>query len=390
MAVRTGHGAGAGVPRVEVLPPDELPVGVPADARPGSPFDRGEAGRFARGNGLARSGGLAKRGTSRLTARLGLPTLPDGDAFAAYRRAAATFRRVQCADLSRTVGGGMWGPGPSSVVASAALTLAWNRYFSDQAAATGDPDLAMRSARLGETSRQHLLAAHELAPAPRLIRSRPFATRRRPSGCLRRPPSPSSCHDDTARQPGRPRARADRQGLPSHVGLVAGDLHALLLERAPAARAPRRPAWRQVVVAPPHWRARSALRGARLPPGDVGIVGIVSVSRDEAAQRLRTIKAILDALGVKYRPIDCGIELEARPIAFKVFTASISGVVGGTWFCGIGDELARWRDADTGANPATEVLGSLRPTMAGQPGPHDFPRFTESPSAAPPSRYQSS
>jgi hypothetical protein len=48
------------------------------------------------------------------------------------------------------------------VVASAALALAWSRYLSDQAAATGDPELAMRSARLGETSRQHLLAAHEL------------------------------------------------------------------------------------------------------------------------------------------------------------------------------------------------------------------------------------
>jgi hypothetical protein len=37
-----------------------------------------------------------------------------------------------------------------------------SRYLSDRAAATGDPELAMRSARLGETSRQHLLAAHEL------------------------------------------------------------------------------------------------------------------------------------------------------------------------------------------------------------------------------------
>ena len=47
-------------------------------------------------------------------------------------------------------------------MASAALALAWSRYLSDQAAATGDPELAMRSARLGETSRQHLMAAHEL------------------------------------------------------------------------------------------------------------------------------------------------------------------------------------------------------------------------------------
>jgi hypothetical protein len=162
MAIRQGHGTGAGQPRVEVLPPDELPDGIPAVARPGSPTDRGERGRFAPANRLAAVGGLAKRGRAKLTARLGLTELPDGDAFAPYRRAASTFRRVQCAELARSVGGGFCGPGPSSVVASAALALAWSRYFSDQAAAKGDAELAMRSARLGETSRQHLLAAHEL------------------------------------------------------------------------------------------------------------------------------------------------------------------------------------------------------------------------------------
>jgi hypothetical protein len=172
VALRAGHGNGAGSPRIEVLPPDELPAGMPADAREGSPHDRGEAGRFAPGNSLARAGGQAKRGTSRLTARLGLSVLPDGDAFVPYRKAAATFRRVQCAELARTVGGGVCGPGPSSVVASAALALAWSRYLSDQAAATGDPELAMRSARLGETSRQHLLAAHELVAREATARPR--------------------------------------------------------------------------------------------------------------------------------------------------------------------------------------------------------------------------
>jgi hypothetical protein len=145
-----------------VLPPDELPAGMPDDARGGSPGDRGAGGRFAQGNALARAGGHAKRGKSRLTVRLGLSTLSAGDAFGPYRRDAATFRRVQCAELARTVGAGVCGPGPSSIVASAALALAWSRFLSDQAAATGDSELVMRSAKLGETSRQHLLAAHEL------------------------------------------------------------------------------------------------------------------------------------------------------------------------------------------------------------------------------------
>jgi hypothetical protein len=106
--------------------------------------------------------------------------------------------------------------------------------------------------------------------------------------------------------------------------------------------------------------------GHVIPPGDVGVVAFISVSRDEAAQRLRTIKAILDAIGVKYRPIDGGVELAHRAIALKTFAATLAGVSGFTCICAICDEVAKWADAETGANPATEVLASLRPTLAGQ------------------------
>lgn len=106
--------------------------------------------------------------------------------------------------------------------------------------------------------------------------------------------------------------------------------------------------------------------------GDVGIVGIVSVSRDEAASRLRTIRSILDALGVKYRERDQSIELVDRPIVFKVYTATIAGVVGGTWICAICDEVCRWRDSDSGANPASQVLASLRPCLATMPNAKIF------------------
>src|SRR5580658_10302334 len=60
-----------------------------------------------------------------------------------------------------------------------------------------------------------------------------------------------------------------------------------------------------------------------IPPGDVGVVAIISVNRDEAAQRLRLVKAILDALDLGWKPIDGGLELEGRPIAFKVYAASV-------------------------------------------------------------------
>jgi hypothetical protein len=107
--------------------------------------------------------------------------------------------------------------------------------------------------------------------------------------------------------------------------------------------------------------------GHRVPPGDLGVVAVISLSRDEAAQRLRTVKAILDALGVAYKPIDGGIELEGRSVGFKVYTASIAGVSGFTAICVICDEVAKWRDADTGANPAKKVLASVRPTVATMP-----------------------
>lgn len=105
----------------------------------------------------------------------------------------------------------------------------------------------------------------------------------------------------------------------------------------------------------------------KVPPGDVGVVAFVSTTRDEAANRLRTIRAILDVLGTKYRERGDSLEVDGLAIVFRVFTGSIAGVSGFTSVCAICDEVSTWKDSDTGANPATEVLASLRPTMATQP-----------------------
>lgn len=107
-----------------------------------------------------------------------------------------------------------------------------------------------------------------------------------------------------------------------------------------------------------------------VPPGDVGFVGIISTDRPEALGRLRTVESILDALGVAYRPCRggvVGIELVGRRTGFRVFTASISGVSGFTGIFILCDEVAKWEDSDTGANPAREVLTSVRPTMRTMP-----------------------
>lgn len=107
-----------------------------------------------------------------------------------------------------------------------------------------------------------------------------------------------------------------------------------------------------------------------VPPGDIGVVAIVSTRKDEAAARLSTIKQILTALDVAYEPWGDGVQgirLVGRRIGFRVFAASVQGVSGFTSVFVICDEVSKWKDADTGQNPATEVLASVRPTMVTMP-----------------------
>lgn len=105
-----------------------------------------------------------------------------------------------------------------------------------------------------------------------------------------------------------------------------------------------------------------------VPPGDVAVIAIVSVSKDEASSRLRTVAAVLKTLGVTFDQRGDEIELKgSRPVVFKTFACNTSAVVGFTSIMVLGDEVARWESRDTGANPAGEVIGSLSPTMATQP-----------------------
>jgi hypothetical protein len=129
---------------------------------------------------LARAGGKATAGKTRLASRLGLQRVPDEAAFAPYKRAATSFRKAQCAALAAQSGNGYCGPGPSSMVASAALQLAWSRYYSDKAATGGDPELAITASRLADASRNNLLAAWELCS--RESKGRPSALAGPPPG----------------------------------------------------------------------------------------------------------------------------------------------------------------------------------------------------------------
>jgi hypothetical protein len=111
----------------------------------------------------------------------------------------------------------------------------------------------------------------------------------------------------------------------------------------------------------------------KIPPGDIGVAAFVSVRREESAQRLRTIEAILNALGKipkrdYTRVADC-VELcgEHEPrVCWKTFAASIAGVSGFTGIFIVGDEMAKWVDSEKGTNPAGEVVSSIMPTIATQ------------------------
>jgi hypothetical protein len=105
-----------------------------------------------------------------------------------------------------------------------------------------------------------------------------------------------------------------------------------------------------------------------VPAGDIGVIAFVSVSKDEASARLRTIAAILSAMGEPY--VERGDEIEttgARRALFKVYAASAKFGVGFTGLAIVGDEVSRWESRETAANPAAEVIGSMAPSLATQP-----------------------
>jgi hypothetical protein len=155
MVLRRTSSSGRGQVHVEVARPDELPAGEPGPARSESPSDRGDGGKFARGNRVASAGGRARSGATKLATKLGLAGIVGDATFAPYKAAADAFKRAHVRVLASTVGGGDCGPAPSSIVASAALQLAASRWAFDR----GKYELG---SSLANSSRQNLLAAHEL------------------------------------------------------------------------------------------------------------------------------------------------------------------------------------------------------------------------------------
>lgn len=162
MTLRTGHGNGAGVPRVEVLPPDELPAPLPGLPAPVERRPNGTIANSATAKALGARGGYARGGRARLVSALGLAELEADAAFAPYRAAGDAFVTAHLQELAEAAGGEV-SRAASSIVASAGVQLAASRFLSDKASASGDPKLFHLASTLANDSRQNLLAAYELA-----------------------------------------------------------------------------------------------------------------------------------------------------------------------------------------------------------------------------------
>jgi hypothetical protein len=181
--LRTGHGNGAGSPRIETPPVDELAAGLPAPSRVHdaataqalASVSRVAGGKLADSESarvLGRMGGLAKAERDRQLAEcpklvrgLGLRDITSVE-LAPYIDDATEFAQAEIERLARVVGGGECSSAPASIVGSAALQLAGSRC----AFARGD---IVTGSRLANDSRQNMLAAHELCAREAMARNRP-------------------------------------------------------------------------------------------------------------------------------------------------------------------------------------------------------------------------
>lgn len=188
MTLRKGHGTGAGMPRVEVLPPDEQPF-TPADVA--APLvTRDDRGRVV-------SSAAARAMAQMPRAGVFLPrdiTVAPG--FEVHNRRRRRWLRKRRQELHEVTGGVSHGVG--AMLASAAWLYAGGEFAAERAAETGNVDLFRTAATLTSTARQHDLAAWELAVREADARRKaagpvdPLAAWRRPEDALLAAPKPET------------------------------------------------------------------------------------------------------------------------------------------------------------------------------------------------------
>lgn len=165
MTWRKGHGNGAGVPRIEVLPPDELPAPEPAQPDTLARRSDGTVADSQAAKALGARGGAA-RARKRLALKgLGLSKLVEADDFHPYWKLSEEWIHEKLADLAQQAGGYL-GPGPSAIVVNAGQLHFAGLYIRDLAMKMGGPQCAkllIESGNLADKSRIFLMTAYELA-----------------------------------------------------------------------------------------------------------------------------------------------------------------------------------------------------------------------------------
>lgn len=166
MTLRTGHGNGAGTPRIEVLPANELPRAQAAGADPIA-AGRDAAGKLRTSEAARALAKLPRR--SRFVPR----SLVCDPKFEPHNRRRLEWQRARLVELATAHGACSRGVG--AMVSSAAWLYAAGEFASERAAETGDVELFKSAASLTGTARQHELAAWELAAREAQARPRESA-----------------------------------------------------------------------------------------------------------------------------------------------------------------------------------------------------------------------
>jgi hypothetical protein len=161
MTLRKGHGNGKGVPRIEVLPADELPA--PVAVEPVLPERRpdGTLASSEDAKRLGRLGGLAKANKKKLLQGMGLAHVMEDNKFNPYYKAAQAWLDATVQIYSAMCGGAL-GPGPSALLGNAAIALAMSRYLTDLAFTEQNELHARQATRYWDAMKQQKLAAYEL------------------------------------------------------------------------------------------------------------------------------------------------------------------------------------------------------------------------------------
>ncbi len=153
MTLRKGHGTGAGAPRIEVMPADELP---PASPSLTAPSGRGPDGRFLPKN-REQSKKIVRPGLRGFASALAVD--PEYAPYDRWGRRYAIHRRAELAAAH----GGTLSAGAGALIESAGAQLAASRFLHAKASTTGDADMFKRASALSNDARQNELAGWELA-----------------------------------------------------------------------------------------------------------------------------------------------------------------------------------------------------------------------------------